>query len=91
MTLPVAMPCHPGAGTTAGPTTTSPESVTMSRRPAQWDLHTIPADVAARLPYQLREALEEMLTFRATPRSRRAADREYAAQCRAALDALHTA
>ena len=36
-----------------------------TRRPARWELHTIPADIVHRLPYELEEFVLETLRYRA--------------------------
>jgi len=36
-----------------------------TRRPARWELHTIPADIVHRLPYKLEEFVIETLRYRA--------------------------
>jgi hypothetical protein len=60
-----------------------------TRRPAQWELHTIPADIVRRLPDDLAEFVTETLRHRAYETSKRSkAGREYAAACLAALTAL---
>lgn len=60
----------------------------MPRRPAQWELHTIPADIVHRLPSDIAEHITETLRYRIRANQSSNAGREYAAKCLAALTAL---
>jgi hypothetical protein len=63
----------------------------MPRRPAQWELHTIPADIVHRLPDDIAEFIHETLQYRAMMANKRTkAGRKYAAECLAALTALES-
>lgn len=60
-------------------------------RPVRWTIDTIPADVAAKLPSELWEVLENNLHCYATPASRSAAAKDRALKCYEALTAMRSA
>lgn len=60
-----------------------------TRRPARWELHTIPADIVHRLPSAIAEHITETLRYRAMMANKRTkAGREEAAEYLTALTAL---
>lgn len=65
--------------------------MTKTRRPARWELHTIPADIVHRLPYDLAEFVTETLRYRAMmAKTTTKTGRAFAAKCLTALSPWRT-
>ena len=78
---------YAAASAVTEPTTDTGEHI-MPRRPARWELHTIPADIVHRLPSAIAKHITETLRYRIGANQSSNASREYAAKCLAALTAM---